>query len=224
MWEFGSHKIWVLYDPDRMGVEDFYDKVVSLGDLVGAILVGTSFLEGDICPKVKALKDLSKFPVILFPGSHYQICPYYDYVLFLSLISGRNPEYLIGEHVKASPMIKRYNLKVISTAYLLIDGGVYTSTEFITNTKPLPRNKYDLILSHCLAAKYLGFSAIYLEAGSGAILSVPYEVVKIVKEEVGLPLIVGGGIRLKKQIENYFKSGADIVVVGTAIEDDDREI
>jgi putative glycerol-1-phosphate prenyltransferase len=223
MWELGSGKIWVLYDPDKLEVEEFYRNIRGLNDL-GAILVGTSFSEGDICPKVKKLKELSDYPVILFPGSVYQLCPYYDYVLFLSLISGRNPEYLIGEHVKAAPLIKKFNLRVIPTAYLLIDGGTYTATEFITNTKPLPRNKFDLILAHCLAAKYLGFSAIYLEAGSGAILNVPYEVVNLVKEEVGLPLIVGGGIRLREQVDKYFSSGADIVVIGSAFEDDDRKI
>jgi geranylgeranylglyceryl phosphate synthase len=223
MWDLGSGKVWVLYDPDKLEVEDFYGKVKDLEGL-GAILVGTSFSEGDICPKVKRLKEISDYPVILFPGSVYQLCPYYDYVLFLSLISGRNPEYLIGEHVKAAPLIKKFNLKVIPTAYILIDGGTYTSTEFITNTKPIPRNKHDLILAHCLAAKYLGFSAIYLEAGSGAILNVPYEVVSLVKREVGLPLIVGGGIRLREQIEEYFSIGADVVVIGSAFEDNDRKI
>ena len=223
MWDLGSGKVWVLYDPDKLEVEDFYGKVKDLKGL-GAILVGTSFSEGDICPKVKRLKEISDYPVILFPGSVYQLCPYYDYVLFLSLISGRNPEYLIGEHVKAAPLIKKFNLKVIPTAYILIDGGTYTSTEFITNTKPIPRNKHDLILAHCLAAKYLGFSAIYLEAGSGAILNVPYEVVSLVKREVGLPLIVGGGIRLREQIEEYFSIGADVVVIGSAFEDNDRKI
>jgi phosphoglycerol geranylgeranyltransferase len=221
MWPFKGKGVWVLYDPDRLSPEAFLSRLkrVREGLNISAILVGTSFLEGDICGAVKTLKDGTDVPVILFPGSHYQLCPYYDYVLFISLISGRNPEYLIGEHVKAAPRIRRLGLRVIPTAYILVDGGTYTATEFVSNTKPIPRDKTELILAHSLAAKYLGFSALYLEAGSGAVLSVPLKAVEVVKEEVGLPLIVGGGIRLKEEVEEYLSKGADVVVIGTAIED-----
>lgn len=220
-WIFPKGSLWVLYDPDRLKPQEFYDRIKDFD--ANAILVGTSFSEGGVCEKVKKLKDLTDLPLILFPGSIYQLCEYYDYVLFLSLISGRNPEYLIGEHVKAAPLIKKMNLKVIPTAYILIDGGTYTATEYISNTKPIPRDKHELVIAHCLAAKYLGFHAIYLEAGSGAVLSVPYELIRMVKSEVDLPVIVGGGIRSKEQVNKYFNSGADVVVVGTALEDDDWE-
>ncbi len=215
--------VWLLYDPDRLGVEDFLERLERLkGELpLGAVLVGSSFVEGDVCDKVKSLKERVSLPLILFPGSCYQLCPHYDWVLFLSLISGRNPEYLIGEHVKAAPIVKRYNLKVIPTAYILVEGGAYTAVEFVSGTKPIPREKTELILAHALAALYLGFRAVYLEAGSGAILSVPLKAVKTVKGEVGLPLIVGGGIRWKGEVEDYFAAGADVVVIGTAVEDGD---
>jgi len=221
MWPFREKGVWLLYDPDRLSVDSFLSRLRKIrGHLsVNAVLVGTSFLEGDMCGAVERLKEALDIPIILFPGSHYQLCPHYDYVLFLSLISGRNPEYLIGEHVKAAPRIRKLGLKVIPTAYLLIDGGTYTATEFVSNTKPIPRDKTELILAHTLAAKYLGFSAVYLEAGSGAILSVPTEAVEVVKREVGLPLIVGGGIRSREEIDEYLSIGADVVVIGTAVED-----
>lgn len=226
MWPFKGKGTWLLYDPDRLSPEAFLSRYRDLAEKVGvkAVLVGTSFLEGDICGAVEELKGGLDVPLLLFPGSHYQLCPHYDYVLFLSLLSGRNPEYLIGEQVKAAPTIKRLGLKVIPTAYLLIDGGTYTATEFVSNTKPIPREKTELILAHALAAKYLGFAAVYLEAGSGAILSVPLKAVEVVKREVGLPLIVGGGIRSKEEVEEYLNRGADVVVIGTAVEDGDLSL
>ncbi len=226
MWPFKEKGVWLLYDPDRLSPEGFLERFRSLKGSLGvrAVLVGTSFLEGDICGAVRRLKEGLDVPLILFPGSHYQLCAEYDYVLFLSLLSGRNPEYLIGEHVKAAPMIKRLGLKVIPTAYLLIDGGTYTATEFVSNTKPIPRDKTEIILAHSLAAKYLGFSAVYLEAGSGAVLSVPLEAVEVVKRETGLPLIVGGGIRTSDEVRTYLSGGADVVVIGTAVEDGDLTV
>ena len=226
MWPFEGKGVWLLYDPDRLSPEGFLERFrrVREGLDVRAALVGTSFLEGDICEAVRQLKRGLDVPLILFPGSHYQLCAEYDYVLFLSLLSGRNPEYLIGEHVKAAPMVKRLGLKVIPTAYLLIDGGTYTATEFVSNTKPIPRDKTELILAHALAAKYLGFSAVYLEAGSGAVLSVPLRAVETVKRETGLPLIVGGGIRTSEEVEEYLSKGADVVVIGTAVEDGDLSV
>ncbi|NPB02882.1 MAG: geranylgeranylglyceryl/heptaprenylglyceryl phosphate synthase [Thermotogae bacterium] len=221
MWPFEGKGVWLLYDPDRLSPEDFMERLERFRETLrpSAVLVGTSFLEGNICERVRILKGTTDLPVILFPGSHYQLCPFYDYVLFLSLLSGRNPEYLIGEHVKAAPQIKRLGLKVIPVAYLLIDGGTYTATEFVSNTKPIPRDKPELILAHVLAARYLGFAAVYLEAGSGAVLSVPTDTVTKVKEEVGLPVIVGGGIRSLQEVDEYHGAGADVVVIGTAVED-----
>ncbi len=226
MWPFEGKGVWLLYDPDRLSPEGFLERFGRVRERlnVRAVLVGTSFLEGDICGAVRRLKGGLTVPIILFPGSHYQLCREYDYVLFLSLLSGRNPEYLIGEHVKAAPMVKRLGLKVIPTAYLLIDGGTYTATEFVSNTKPIPRDKTELILAHALAAKYLGFSAVYLEAGSGAVLSVPLRAVEVVKRETGLPLIVGGGIRTSEEVDTYLSKGADVVVIGTAVEDGDLSL
>ncbi|NPA80483.1 MAG: phosphoglycerol geranylgeranyltransferase [Thermotogae bacterium] len=221
MWPFSGKGVWLLYDPDRLEPEDFVERLAEVRAKldVGGVLVGSSFLEGDICGAVRRVKALLDLPLILFPGSHYQLCGDYDYVLFLSLLSGRNPQYLIGEQVRAAPLIKRLGLKVIPTAYILVEGGTYTATEFVSNTKPIPREKTELIVAHALAGKYMGFAAVYLEAGSGAILSVPLEAVRRVKEETGLPLIVGGGIRASEEVAEFHDAGADIVVIGTALED-----
>ncbi len=218
----GPKGLLVLVDPDRLPVEDvpmFAQKVQQNGRVKG-LLVGTSILMSPrLDDLVRSLKNCSSLPVVLFPGSAIQLTPFADALLYLIMVSGRNPELLIGEHVKAAPLIRHYNIEAISTAYILIESGTYTSVEFMSQTRPLPREKPEIALAHALAAAYLGVKAIYLEGGSGAKMPVPNETIRLIKQEVPLPLIVGGGYRQKEDILSAFESGADLVVVGTAIEE-----
>jgi putative glycerol-1-phosphate prenyltransferase len=214
--------IFVLLDPDRTPREKmdvFLEKLTS-DKRVKAILVGTSLMFSvDFDEFVKKIKDNSEVPVIIFPGSSLQVSRYADALLFLSLISGRNPELLIGEHVRVAPLIKQLGVETIPTGYMLIDAGKISSVEFISNTKPIPRNKPDIAVAHAMAAELLGLKVLYLEAGSGAPLPIPEEIIKAVKDSVELPLIVGGGLRNRKDMQIAFDSGADYVVVGTALEE-----
>ena len=215
-----SKGLFVLIDPDKKLDLEKLLKEVEKFEFVKGIFVGSSFLYDnlDFDEFILKLKNVTKLPVIIFPGGVYQISKEADGILFLSLLSGRNPQFLIGEQVRMAPFIKKFNLEAIPTAYLLIDGGKFTSVEYVSQTKPLPRDKIDLILAHALAAKYLGMKVIYLEAGSGAKEHVPFNVIKKVKEEVNLPLIVGGGLKLAEDIIGVWKAGGDFVVVGTAFE------
>jgi len=184
-----------------------------------AILVGTSFLlSSDFDEMVKAVRDAVDVPVILFPGGISQLSPHADAILFLSLISGRNPELLIGQQVKAAPFIKRYALEPISTGYILVESGTLTTAEYVSTTRPVPRNKPDLAMALALAAEYLGMKLVYLEAGSGADRSVPEAMIRSVADYVSLPLIVGGGIRCPEHAREKVLAGASFVVVGNVLE------
>ncbi len=216
-------RVLVLLDPDKLE-EDRLQRVIANAEtepLIAGYLVGSSFLIRSEFEKfVISLKKMVRKPVILFPGGHSQVVPGVDGLLFLSLLSGRNPQYLIEEQVKMAPLARRYGLESIPTAYLLIESGSVTSVEFVTNTRPLPRKKLDIIESHALAAEYLGFKLIYLEAGSGAQEPVPPEAIKRVKERVGIPVIVGGGLNSVDKVRTALDAGADLVVVGNKIEED----
>ena len=166
------------------------------------------------------LKQKSKIPIILFPGNVLQITPRADAILLLSLISGRNPEYLIGNHVIAAPILKKTDLEIIPTAYILIENGRTTSVEYMSNTKPIPADKVDLTVATAMAGEMLGHKLVYLEAGSGALETVNTEMIREVRKQINIPLIVGGGIHTPEQISNIYRAGADMVVVGTAIEKD----
>jgi phosphoglycerol geranylgeranyltransferase len=169
---------------------------------------------------VKKVKTLASKAVIIFPGSAEQISPSADAILFLSLISGKNPKYLIGEHVKAAPILKNMNIEVIPTGYILLNGGRKTSVEFVTGTRPIRQDDVKKIRDTAYAAQLLGMKMVYLECGSGAKFSVRDGIIKAVKEYIEIPLVVGGGIKNKKEVANKHKAGADIVVVGNALEDD----
>ncbi len=209
----------MLLDPDRpLDLEKLFSEVNSRED-VKAILVGTSFLANDdFRGFVRRVKALSQKPVIIFPGGWTQLAPEADGILLLSLISGRNPEFLIGEHVRAAPHIRAMGLEAWPTAYILVESGRITAVEYVSNTKPIPRGKVDILAAHVMAAELLGFKAVYLEAGSGAPEPVPPEMVEAARRATELPLIVGGGIRSREQAAAAFEAGADFVVVGTAIE------
>jgi len=211
----------LLIDPDKIAFEaipEFMDKCLAGG--VDAIFVGGSIIiNGQFDLKIKQIKAYAKsVPVIIFPGSLNQISKYADAILYLSLISGRNPEYLIGSQVSAAPIIKMLGIEAIATAYMLIESGETTSVEFMSGTKPIPRNKVDIAIAHALAAQYLGFKLVYLEAGSGAEKSVPKEMILGVSKSVDLPIIVGGGIKMPDEAREKVASGADIIVVGNHFE------
>ena len=210
----------VLIDPDKKNdknIDQLVEKAHQNG--VDAIFVGGSIMmDGLYHKRVERIKSNSEIPVILFPGGVNQINKHYDAMLFMSLLSGRNSHYLIGEQVIAAPIVKDYEIETIPTGYLLIDGGSPTSVEVVSGTKPLPSNRPDIIVSHALAAQFLGMELIYLEAGSGALNEVPEDVVKKVADEISIGLIVGGGIRTPEDANSIVNSGASFVVIGSAIE------
>ena len=206
----------VLIDPDKFNLE-----VVKLANKtnVACFLVGGSeLLKSNITTTILKIKKNSKIPVILFPGNETQLSKHADGLLLLSLLSGNNPDYLIGKHVIAAPMIKKMKLAYLPTAYLLIDGGSLSTTQIVTGTQPLdPKNK-TLIINTSIAAEQLGFKAIYLEAGSGAKNSVPTALIKHIKKEIMLPIIVGGGINSKQKVQQLLNAGANMIVIGNALE------
>ncbi|GAB4368777.1 MAG: geranylgeranylglyceryl/heptaprenylglyceryl phosphate synthase [Calditrichia bacterium] len=210
-----------LIDPDKMNEQPIEDTLPRLAENgVDVIFIGgTLLLQQNFDEVVRKIKTAAgSLPVILFPGSVYQISAHADALLFLSVISGRNPAHLIENQVLAAPIIWQKGIEPISCAYLLVESGQMTSAEFMSNSRPLPRNKPDLALAHALAAEYLGFKLIYLEAGSGARLSVPEEMITAVSHAVSLPVIVGGGIRTPEEAAKKSRAGASLVVVGNYFE------
>lgn len=210
----------ILIDPDKIesnNVPKFIQHATDAGAdgfLVGGSLVLTDTFEECI----KTIKKNTTVPVVIFPGSVQQISKEADAILYLSLLSGRNAEHLIGSQVTAAPIIKKMNLEAISTAYMLVESGKTTSAEFMSNTKPLPRNKPDIAVAHALAAEYLGFKLLYLEAGSGAEHSVPEEMIAAVSKHCSVPLIVGGGILTPADARKKVQAGAKFIVTGNVLE------
>lgn len=217
-------KIAVLIDPEKSN-DSFLRLFASAVNNCHPdfILIGGSTFSGSTTPLIRSLRALLPPPspqLVLFPGSASQFSPEADALLFLSLISGRNPRFLIDEHVKASPAIARSSVRVIPTGYMLIDGGVTTSVQRVSQTQPLAPDNLPLITSTALAGKLLGLQALYLEAGSGAAHPVPAAVITAVKQATHLPLIVGGGLRDTTAVQAALQAGADTVVIGNALEDD----
>jgi putative glycerol-1-phosphate prenyltransferase len=212
-------QIAVLIDPDNVDNDTLVKRVeiINTGN-VDYVFVGGSLLKNSIDNCVDIIKDNTTKPVILFPGSCCQISDKADAILFLSLISGRNPEFLIGNHVIAAPYLYQTGLEIISTAYILIDGGKVSSVQYMSNTSPIPSDKTDITVATALAGEMCGNKLIYLEAGSGALNPVADETIIAVKQKISCPLIVGGGIKTKSELSNKFNAGADIVVIGNAIE------
>ena len=208
----------VLIDPDKKNDENIIG-LVENANLNGAdaIFVGGSIMMDSFYnDRIKKIKSISNIPVILFPGGVNQISKYFDAILFMSLLSGRNPHYLIGEQVLAAPIVKDIGIETIPTAYLLIDGGSPTSVEYISGTKPLPSSKPDLLVSHALAAQFLGMKMIYLECGSGAKNRIPNETLQAVSSEIDIDVVVGGGVRTVEDINKLLNCGADKVSINTA--------
>jgi phosphoglycerol geranylgeranyltransferase len=212
----------VLLDPDRKNEGQLEAKVAAINAAgVDAIFVGGSLMMDGRCrERVASIKALAKVPVIFFPGGISQLNEHYDAMLFMAILSGRNPHYLIGEQVLAAPAVKDLGIEVIPTGYLLFDGGAQSTVEFISNTRPIPLHRPDLAVAHALAAQYLGKKLIYLEAGSGAREAVPVKTIERVVREVEVPLIVGGGIRTPEQARDRVQAGASFIVTGTVIEED----
>lgn len=207
---------FLLIDPDKTKAEKL-DELIPLfenADVDVLLIGGSLILDSDFQEFVKSVKSKTRIPVVIFPGGVEQVSPFADAILFLSIVSGRNPENLIGKHIIAAPLIKRINLEPISTAYILVESGKTTTAEFLSNSKPIPRHKPDLAAAHALAAEYLGMKLVYLEAGSGAELSVPEEMIYFVSKTISIPLIVGGGIRSPEEAKRKVDAGARIVVVG----------
>ena len=217
----GKKSIAVLIDPDKVNDVDQLDLLLRLSSencvdyfFVGGSLVTTT----NIAEVVKAIKESTTIPVVLFPGSALQIEPSADAILFLSLISGRNPDLLIGQHVAAAPILKNTNLEVLPTGYILINSGKTTSVAYISNTTPIPEDKYSLAACTALAGEMLGLKLIYLDAGSGAEREVSQKMISTVRKAVNAPLIVGGGINTPQKAFQALEAGADLIVIGNALE------
>lgn len=216
----GEKRLAILFDPDkyaRSSMGESLQIAVACGVdylFVGGSLVNPAVLE----PMLSDMRARCNIPLILFPGSTLQLSQQADALLFLSLISGRNPELLIGQQVLAAPYLRQSQLEIISTGYMLIDGGVPTSVQYMSNTQPIPADKPDIAVSTALAGEMLGLKTIYLEAGSGAINPVSGAMIAAVREAIQVPLIVGGGIRTPEQAAAAYQAGADVLVLGNAVE------
>ena len=213
-------KLAVLVDPDKPTdaqiisiVEKAKAADVDFFFVGGSLLVTDSL---DHC--IKIIKEHSKIPVLIFPGNSLQISKYCDGFLLLSLISGRNPEMLIGRHVIAAPYLKLYGNEIIPTGYMLIDSGKATSVSYMSDTTPIPHDKDDIAMCTAIAGEMLGLKLIYLEAGSGALMPVSTSMISKVSQMINIPLIVGGGIKTPEMAADAVKAGADIIVIGTAFE------
>ncbi len=213
----------VLIDPDKTSINAVSVFIKKINQSIAThVFVGGSIVDDNKTDAlIREIKRFTKLPIVLFPGDITQITNKADALLFLSLISGRNPEYLIGKHVDSVSKLKENNLEVIPTGYILIENGKQTAVEMVTQTKPISRNNIEYIVNTAKAGELLGMKLIYLEAGSGAKEPVTPEIISSVKRELNIPLIVGGGIRTISQLENAYKSGADLVVIGTAFEEDE---
>ncbi len=207
----------ILIDPDKIDpakLPAFVRDATEAG-ADGFLFGGSLLLSNEIDKLIQLIKSNTSLPVIIFPGSLFQISPVADAILFLLLISGRNPDHLIGNQVTAAPIIKRSGLEAISTGYMLIEAGKTTSAEFMSNTRPIPHNKPDIAVAHALAAELIGMKLLYLDAGSGADFPVPDEMIQKIAKHSFLPMIIGGGIRNPEVAREKVKAGASFVVTGT---------
>ncbi len=209
-----------LLDPDKKNDNDLLKMVQLINDSdFDVVFVGGSLIsDNEFESRIKAISENTDLPVIIFPGSSNQLSKYANAVLFLSLISGRNPQYLIGEHVKSAPVINNLGLEVIPTAYILLDGGVRSSVEVMSNTSPIPMNKKDIILAHALAGEYLGNKVIFLEAGSGAIQHAACDIIRFLFPQLNIPIIVGGGVDTPDAAQKLVSAGTGYIVTSTQIE------
>lgn len=215
-----NKKLAILIDPGKKNDESLQETIkIANQAKVDFILVGGSLVSEYINDVVNVIKKGSEIPVILFPGNLMQLSNNADGILLLSLISGRNPDYLIGNHVLAASYLKNSRLEIIPTGYILIGTQCTSSVEYISNTKPIPADKPELIVATAIAGELMGNRIIYLEAGSGSCSRIKRNIISEVRQNISVPLVVGGGVKTRDDIKDIFEAGADIIVVGSAIED-----
>jgi len=209
----------LLVDPDKYDDTSLDELIIHINqDPPDLLLVGGSLVFKPIDISITALKLGTHLPVFIFPGNVIQLSDRADGILFLSLISGRNSEFLIGNHVLAAPHLNRSGIEVIPTGYMIIENGKSTSVEYMSNTRPIPAKKPEIAVATAMAGEMLGMKAIYLEAGSGAARPVGLDMIRAIRRKISLPLIVGGGITSADSAREVYDAGADMIVVGTAFE------
>ncbi len=217
----GKKLFALLMDPDNYSPTNAAKMaVLAQKSRVDYLLVGGSLLSNNISGFIDILKSHSDIPVVLFPGSTFQLAENADAILFLSLISGRNPELLIGNHVIAAPLLKKMKIEIIPTGYILVDGGKTTSVQYMSHTTPIPADKPDIVKATAMAGEMLGLKALYIEAGSGASKVFSPKILKAISRHIDIPIIYGGGIKSPDQLKLQMESGADMLVVGNSIEKD----
>lgn len=219
----GKKSIAVLIDPDKIDDLSRLRHLIHLANenCIDFFFVGGSLITTlNLADVIRTIKDNVNIPVILFPGSSLQIDPGADAILFLSLISGRNPDLLIGQHVQAAPILKNNRIEVLPTGYLLINSGRISSVAYISNTTPIPDDKYSLAACTALAGEMLGLRLIYLDAGSGAEREISSKMIASVRKTISVPLLVGGGINTPEKAFAALEAGADMIVIGNALEKD----
>ncbi len=214
----------VLIDPDDISGERLVNFVrhCEKSGVDGFLIGGSLMMSNNLDDVLETVSSVSSLPTILFPGSVSQISSKADAILFISLVSGRNAEHLIGTHVIAAPIVKKSGIEPISTGYMLVESGNKTTAEYMSGSSPIPRNKPEIATATALAAEYLGMNFVYLEGGSGAEKSVPNKMVKMVSSALSIPVIVGGGIRDSRTAREKVESGASVVITGNFFEDDDN--
>jgi putative glycerol-1-phosphate prenyltransferase len=211
--------IALLLDPDKAKGESLRNILTTANESnTDYIFAGGSLTFNSVDNLIDEVRNLSSIPVILFPGNLLQLTLKADRILLLSLISGRNSELLIGNHVIAAPYLKDAREKLVSVGYILVSSGNKTSVEYISQTEAIPSDKPDIAVATALAGEMLGLSMIYLEAGSGASNPVPLNLIRAVRSNITIPLAVGGGIRNSDQIEEIFNAGADLIILGNGCE------
>ena len=214
----------ILLDPDKIAEDKLpgFVKYCEKSDVDGFLIGGSLMINGNLESFIVKVKKTTRLPVIIFPGSINQIYPAADAILYLSVVSGRNADDLIGKHVLAAPIIKQCGLEPISTGYILIESGITTTAQYMSGSFPIPRNKPEIASATALAAEYLGMKLIYLEAGSGAEQTVPNEIVKAVSDQCTVPIIVGGGIKTPMAARDKVENGARIIVTGNFFENENN--
>lgn len=217
----GIKSLAVLIDPDKVVDDNSLTMLIRMcmENMVDYLLVGGSFITKNTSSQIiTKIKELCDIPVVLFPGSNLHIDLSADSILFLSLISGRNPDYLIGQHVLAAPILKNSRLEIIPTGYMLIGANNTTTVSYISNTIPIPADKYSIAACTALAGEMLGLKLIYLDAGSGAENQISPKMISLVKKSISIPLMVGGGLNSLVKVSEALEAGAETVVVGNGIE------
>lgn len=218
----GTKQLALLIDPDKLSDAQVLALVAEAKECaVDLFFVGSSLLLSDRFERcIELIKTNCDIPVVIFPGNNLQVSAKADALLFLSLISGRNPDMLIGKHVIAAPHLKRAGLEVIPTGYMLIESGTPTAVSYMSNTTPIPRDKNDIAICTAMAGELLGLRMIYMDAGSGAQNPISLAMVKAVRASIDIPLIIGGGVRDSQKAAELCQAGADVLVVGNVLEKD----